>query len=163
MARILYDLCLADEDVRPSTYCWTVKFALLFKGLPFETNPVPFADKSKYPGIWRLARPGDQDHLRKSREAIFGKTLEELAATPGVAEKAKAALSVLAAPLANHRYLGGAARNLADYIVMGPFMWLRAVTTADFYRTLEPVVQWRERMLDLFGGYARSAKSAEAA
>ena len=49
MTRILYDLALADEEVRPSPYCWLVKFALLHKGLKFETRPVGFADKSKYP------------------------------------------------------------------------------------------------------------------
>lgn len=229
MSRILYDLALADEDVRPSTYCWTVKFALLHKGLPFETRTVPFADKSKYPDpeygkvpvlvdngemvkdspvitqwldrkypqsplvatkaeraaaeflsawlavsfypairpfltlrIGRLARPEDQGFFRSSREAMFGKTLEDLAATfaPETAEKA---LGVLAAPLTHHRYLGGGAPNLSDYVAIGPLMWQRAVTTAEFYRTPEPVAQWRERMLDLFGGYARSAKSAEAA
>lgn len=230
MTRILYDLALADEDVRPSPYCWIVKFALLHKSLPFETKPVPFADKSKYPdpdygkvpvlvdndemvkdsstitawldrkypanpltgskaekaatefyAMWvssafypaiapmlvsRLAvavNDADKVYFRASREARYGKSLEEIAATPGVAEKAEAALAVLAAPLSNHRYLGGAAPNLADYVVMAPFMWQRSVTLTELYKAPEPVAQWRERMLDLFGGYARNAKSADAA
>lgn len=49
MPRILYELALADSDVRPSPYCWLVKFALLHKSLKFETRTVSFADKSKYP------------------------------------------------------------------------------------------------------------------
>ena len=229
MTRILYDLALADEDVRPSTYCWIVKFALLHKGLQFETRTVPFADKSKYPdpeyglvpvladngelvrdstvitewldrkfpqnplvaskaeraavnfySAWTAAyvnpalRPyltlrihaaaaeADRAFFRSTREARFGMSLEELASRFSP-EKIEAAFNVLAAPLANHRYLGGAAPNLADYIVMGPIMWQRAVTTSDFYKTPAPVAQWRERMLDLFDGYARNAKSAEAA
>lgn len=227
MTRMLYDLALADEAVRPSTYCWIVKFALLHKGLQFETRPVPFADKSKYPdpayglvpvlvdndemvkdsgaivqwldrkysqnplvaskaeraaadfySAWLAAtvnpalRPYltlrihnavadvDRQYFRSSREARFGVTLEELA-SKFRPEAVEAALGVLAGPLSNHRYLGGAAPNLCDYLVMGPFMWQRAVTTADFYKTPEPVAHWRERMLDLFDGYARSAKSIE--
>ena len=58
---------------------------------------------------------------------------------------------------------GGSAPNLSDYIVFGPFMWQRLVTMTELYATPAPVAQWRERMLDLYGGYAREAKSAEAA
>ena len=225
----LYDLALADEDVRPSPYCWTVKFALLHKGLPFETEAVRFADKSKYPDpgygkvpvlvtddemvkesaviaqwldrkfpqnplvsskaekaatefyaawlgaalypalgpmlyarILGVAAEEDKSYFRSTREQRFGKTLEDLALTPGLPEKAQAALAVLAAPLANSRYLGGAAPNLSDYVVFGPLMWQRSVTPTELYETPEPVAQWRERMLDLFGGYARNAKSAGA-
>lgn len=230
MSRILYELALADEEVRPSPYCWTVKFALLHKGLAFETRPVRFSDKSAYPDpeygkvpilvengevvkdspvitqwldrkhpasplvatkaeraaaefyaawlqsalfpalapmltmrIYESAADADKPYFRRTREARFGKTLEEVAATPGAAEKAEAALAVLAAPLSTNRYLGGPQPNLADYIVMGPLMWQRTTTARELYRTPEPVAQWRERMLDLFDGYARSAKSANAA
>ncbi|MCB2095991.1 MAG: glutathione S-transferase N-terminal domain-containing protein [Parvularculaceae bacterium] len=226
----LFELALADEDVRPSPYCWIVKFALLHKGVQFETKPLPFADKSKYPDpeygkvpvlvsdgevvkesavitqwldrkypqnplvaskaekaaaefyaawigsalypalapmlmmrLFSVIAETDKPYFRQTREGRFGKTLEEVAATPGVAERAEAALAVLAAPLANHRYLGGSAPNLADYIVFGPFMWQRLVTMTELYETPAPVAQWRERMLDLYGGYARDAKSAEAA
>jgi glutathione S-transferase len=229
MSRILYDLALEDEALRPSSFCWTVKFALLHKGLQFETKTVPFADKSKYPDpeygkvpvlvdndemikdspaitqwldrkypqsplvatkaeraaaeflaawlaasfypalrpfltlrIGRLARADDQLYFRRSREAMFGMSLEDLAAT-FAPEKVEAALGVFAAPLTHHRYLGGVAPNLCDYIAMGPFMWQRAVTTTDFYKAPEAVAHWRERMLELFDGYARGAKSAEAA
>jgi len=230
MTRVLYELALADEEVRPSPYCWIVKFALLHKGLPFETKPVRFADKSIYPdpeyakvpvlvdngemikesliiaawldrkypqnpltvskaekassdfyAAWVLSAfnsalapmlmlriasnvaETDKSYFRSTREARFGKTLEEIAATPGAGEKVEAALKVLSAPLSSHRYLGGGAPNLADYIVFGSFMWQRTVTRMDLYPTPEPVAHWRERMLDLFDGYARNAKSAEAA
>lgn len=45
----LYDLALADDEIRPSPYCWKVKFALLHKGLEFETVPLHFAEKENYP------------------------------------------------------------------------------------------------------------------
>ena len=45
----LYDLALADREVRPSPFCWIVKFALLHKDLEFETVPLGFAEKQNYP------------------------------------------------------------------------------------------------------------------
>ena len=45
----LYDLALADIDVRLSPWCWLAKFALLHKGLEFETVPLRFTEKHNYP------------------------------------------------------------------------------------------------------------------
>jgi glutathione S-transferase len=115
------------------------------------------------PRIAKAVSEADRAYFRASRETRYGRTLEEIAATAGVIEKAENALNVLAAPLANHRYLGGAQPNLSDYVVFGPFMWQRSVTLEELYATPDPVAQWRERMLDLFDGYARNAKSAEIA
>jgi len=226
---LLYDLALKDEDVRPSPYCWFVKFALLHKGLIFETQPVPFADKSIYPDpeyakvpvlscggemikeslqiakwldrrypqtplvtskaewtaaeffqawtianlfppiarlivlkIWEHARDEDKDYFRSSREARFGKSLEEFVAAPGAKELFGTPLAVLAKPLENSRYLGGSAPNLFDYAVFSAFMWQRSVMRSVPYETPKAVGDWRNRMLDLFGGYARDAKCAEA-
>lgn len=227
MSRILYDLALADEAVRPSPYCWLVKFALLHKGLKFETRPVPFADKTKYPDpdyakvpvlvedgmivkdspvilehlerkyrerpltatqgeraaaafyagwlatsvypalgplimlkLFAAALPADQDYIRRTREARFGKTLEQYADAPDAAKRMEVALAMLAAPLTSHDFLGGREANLCDYVVMSPLMWQRCASTNELYDTPLPVAQWRDRMLDLFGGYARDARRA---
>lgn len=60
----LYDLALADPDVRPSPFCWRAKFALLHKGAPFETVPLPFANKENYPdkehGLLPILEDGDE-------------------------------------------------------------------------------------------------------
>ena len=49
MSLKLYDLALGDSSIRPSPYCWLVKFGLLHKGLEFETAPLGFTEKDKYP------------------------------------------------------------------------------------------------------------------
>lgn len=224
----LYDLALADTDVRPSPWCWLAKFALLHKGVEFETEPVHFSDKTKYPDpehgrvpilvasdetitdsarivawleknipgepftttdaeraasdfyqawlgariypflgpmlflkVWAHAHEDDKDYFRTSREERFGKTLEEVAATPGVVENLEASLQTLAAPLARRKFLGGDTPNLSDYQVMSPFMWQRSVISKQLYEAPQAVEAWKERMLDLFDGYGRKAKSAE--
>lgn len=223
----LYDLALADPDVRISPYCWLAKFALLHKGLAFETVPLRFTEKHNYPDqdhgklpilkdgdqlicdsaniiahleekhasnaltatqaeraacdfytawlgaslfpalgpmlfvrVCAAAHDGDKDYFRTTREARFGKTLEEFAMTPGLKEKTEAALQVLAAPLARHKFLGGEAPNLSDYIVFSPFMWQYTLTSETLYDAPQAVDAWRERMLDLHDGYGRKAKRA---
>ena len=223
----LYDLVLGDVELRPSPYCWIVKFALLHKGLEFETIPVGFANKEKYPDadygrvpvlidgeetvkdsasivawldkhypdkplvatageaaaaefyrMWMLssffpaiapmlvtrihaiAADEDKAYFRQTREARFGKTLEELAAQPGQKEKVEAVLQPLSAPLGRFRFLGGDAPNLCDYIVAGCLMWSRISTAEDPFETPQAVAAWMERMLDLFDGYGRKAKRA---
>ena len=49
MTLILFDLALADPDVRLSPFCWLAKFALLHKELAFETVPLRFTEKENYP------------------------------------------------------------------------------------------------------------------
>ena len=49
MPRMLYDLCTADRGVRLSPPCWLAKFALLHKGLDFETTPLGFTEKDQLP------------------------------------------------------------------------------------------------------------------
>ncbi len=224
----LYDLALADIDVRPSPWCWLAKFAMLHKGVAFETEPVRFADKTHYPDpehgrvpilvtgeetitdsariiawleknvagepftttgaeraasdfyqawlgariypflgpmlfvkVWSHAHEDDKDYFRDTREKKFGKTLEELAATSGLTENLEASLQTLAAPLARHKFLGGDKPFVADYQVMSAFMWQRSVTLKPLYEAPQAVEAWKERMLDLFDGYGRKAKSAE--
>ena len=221
----LYDLALADPAVRISPPCWLAKFALLHKGLQFETVPLRFTDKENYPDrdhgklpilkdddeiicdsanivahldkkhkekpfaataaeraaadfyqawlganlysglapimfvrVHAAAHDADKAYFRKSREERLGKTLEELAATPGLKDQVEAALQTLSAPLVRHKFLGGDEPNISDYTVMSPFMWQRTVTSETLYETPQAVAAWQERMLDLFDGYGREAK-----
>lgn len=230
MALRLFDLCTADRNIRPSPYCWLVKFALLHKGLDFETTPLGFTEKDDYPDPaygklpmldddGRLVRDSaaiiayleekyparpltassgeaaaadffsswlnaalspalapltfikvhdllDEDgkaYFRETREKRLGGTLENLAADPALPARVEAALEILAAPLARYRFLGGDSANLSDYRVFSPLMWRRTVTSETPWATPKPVEAWTERMLDLFDGYARNAKRANAA
>lgn len=226
----LYDLCTSDADIRPSPYCWLVKFALLHKGLDFETVALRFTEKRNYPDpdygklpmlddggelvrdsaaivahleknyparplvatageaasadfyaawlgavlfpalapltlikVHDLLDAEDANYFRTTREKRLGKRLEDLAADPAAPARMEAALATLAAPLEKHRFLGGDAANLSDYIVVSPLLWRRTVTDESPYETPPAVETWTERMLDLFDGYARAAKRAGAA
>ena len=103
-------------------------------------------------------RPVDQVYFRQSREARFGKPLEEIMSGRDKAvEGFRKSLDPLRLTLKTQPFLGGAAPNYADYIVFGPFQWARVVSPFKLLAEDDPVYAWRERLLDAFDGMARKS------
>jgi glutathione S-transferase len=103
-------------------------------------------------------KPVDAAYFRKSREARFGKPLEEIMAGRDTGVEAfRKTLEPLRLTLKSQAFLGGAAPNYADYIVFGPFQWARVVSPFKLLDEADPVYAWRERLLDAFAGMARKS------
>ncbi len=101
----------------------------------------------------------DRAYFRESREKRFGKTLEQFGADRnGALAALRGALDPLRPVLIERPFAAGRAAGLADYILFGAFQWARAVSPIRLLEPDDPVYAWRERMMDLFGGYARDAK-----
>jgi glutathione S-transferase len=102
--------------------------------------------------------PVDAAYFRQSREARFGKPLEEVVAGRDKSvEGFRKSLDPLRLTLKSQKYLGGEKPNYADYIVFGPFQWARVVSPFKLLGTDDPVHAWRERLLDAFDGMARKS------
>jgi glutathione S-transferase len=100
----------------------------------------------------------DRAYFREAREARFGKTLEALQA--GREERLpafQASLVPVRLVLSKQAWLGGATPSYADYIVFGTLQWPRCVSRFELLAADDLLVEWRERMLDLFGGLGRAA------
>ena len=107
-------------------------------------------------------KPVDADYFRKSREARFGKPLEEIMAGRDKAvEGFRKSLDPLRLTLKTQPYLGGERPNYADYIVFGPFQWARVVSPFQLLTADDAVYAWRERLLDAFDGMARKSPGYE--
>jgi glutathione S-transferase len=103
-------------------------------------------------------RPVDQGYFRQSREARFGKPLEQVVANrDSNVESFRRSLDPMRLTLKTQAFLGGAAPNYADYIVFGGFQWARAVSPFPLLKLEDPVYAWRETMLDAFDGMARKS------
>jgi glutathione S-transferase len=103
-------------------------------------------------------RPVDQVYFRQSREARFGKPLEQVVANrDSNVESFRRSLDPMRLTLKTQAFLGGAAPNYADYIVFGGFQWARAVSSFPLLKPEDPVYAWRETMLDAFDGMARKS------
>jgi len=109
--------------------------------------------------ILRHVDAKDRDYFRKSREERFGTTLEKFVGDRDAKLPAfRAALTPLRLTLMTQPFLGGDKPLYADYIVLGAFLWARAISEYALLAADDPVAAWRGRMLDLYEGYARKAK-----
>jgi glutathione S-transferase len=103
-------------------------------------------------------KPVDAAYFRRTREARFGKPLEEVVAGRDKSvENFRRGLEPLRQTLKTQAYLGGAAPNYADYIVFGGFQWARVVSPFKLLAADDPVYAWRDRLLDAFDGMARKS------
>lgn len=101
----------------------------------------------------------DQPYYRESRFQWTGMTMEQIRQA-GDLKKIRAALQPMRLTLAEQPFLAGDTAAYADYCAFGAFMWAR-ISTGRILEQDDPVEDWRQRMLDLFGGLARNAPCAE--
>lgn len=102
--------------------------------------------------------PVDQTYFRQTREARFGKKLEDVVVDREArVEGFRKSLEPLRVTLNAQPYIGGNTPNYGDYIVFGPFQWGRATSPFKFLKDDDPIHAWREKMLDAFGGMARKS------
>ena len=106
-----------------------------------------------------VVAPDDQRYFRESREARFGMTLEKVqeGRETRVGEF-RASLLPVRLVLGKQGYLGGETPSYADYIVFGTLQWPRCASRFELLEEVDPVAEWRERMLDLFDGLGRRAR-----
>ena len=102
--------------------------------------------------------PQDAAYFRQSREARFGKPLEEVtAAREQAVTPFRKSLDPLRLTLKTQPFLGGDRPNYADYIVFGGFQWARATSPFQLLAKDDAIHAWREKLLDAFGGMARNS------
>ncbi len=112
--------------------------------------------------ILAQVKPEAVPYFRESREARLGMSLEQAAeATESTLGNVRAALAPVRRVVKHAAFLGGEEPSYADYAVFGAFQWARCVGGPEMLAPDDPVHGWRERMLDLFDGLAREAKTAE--
>ena len=105
--------------------------------------------------VWSVLRPQDKDYFRTTREARFGKTLEEFQS--GREDRVASFNSMTLAParraLASAQWLGGEQPDYADCILFGTLMWPHVVSE---FTVLEdgPIMDWFRRCLEMVPGEA---------
>ena len=112
--------------------------------------------------IHKTVHEKDRDYFRATREKTFGMPLEEFAANKEAKlEEFRKSLNPLRATLKAFDFLGGSQPNLADYLVFSGLMWARCTSPMPLLAEEDSVFAWRERMLNLFDGMARSIPCRE--
>jgi glutathione S-transferase len=105
--------------------------------------------------------PADDAFFRQMMEKIVKATLEETRAGRDQAlRRLGGALAPLQAALKRQPYVSGARPAYADYVLFSVFQWARIMSPQEVLGPEDPLCAWRERMLDLFDGFARNVPLA---
>jgi glutathione S-transferase len=115
--------------------------------------------------ILDATHPDDRSYLRGNLEKLYKKTLEEV--QEGREDRVNGLYRTLDPIRTTFRkgqkFIGGERPSYADYVVFSQFQWARVVSPFKLLDKDDPVFVWRERILDLYGGFARDTKSYEVA
>lgn len=111
------------------------------------------------------AHPEDRAYFRETMEKMYKRTLEEV--QEGREGRLKAFYRTLDPIRSTFRkgqpFICGEGPAYADYVVFSQFQWARVTSPFRLLEADDPVFGWRERMLDLFDGFARDTVAYEVA
>lgn len=121
----------------------------------------PFLGAAALMDIHDRLAPEDQAHFRTTREARFGRPIEDVPADrDSHLQGFRAKLEPLRSMLTYQPFIGGDRPLFTDYIVAGAFQWLRVISPYKVIADDDPVGVWFERCLDLHGGLGRRVSAA---
>lgn len=113
------------------------------------------------PDIHERVDPADEAYFRSMAESVTRRTLEELrAARDESLKRLGRTLEPMQALLKRQAYVCGAQAAYADYILFSVFQWARVMSPQEVLGPEDPLCAWRERVLDLHGGFARAMPTA---
>ena len=111
--------------------------------------------------IHERVHPKDEEYFRQTMEKVLKHTLEESRARR---DDAVLQLGRVLAPmqeaLKRQAFMAGAQAAYADYILFSVLQWARVMSPRELLGPEDPLCQWRERMLDLYEGFARNVPTA---
>jgi glutathione S-transferase len=94
-------------------------------------------------------------------ERVLKRTLEEARAGRDEAlRRLGRTVEPMQAALKRQAYVCGAQPAYADYILFSVFQWARIMSPMQVLAPEDPLCAWRERVLDLHGGFARQVPAA---
>lgn len=105
--------------------------------------------------------PDDEDYFRQTMEKVLKMTLEESRAQRDAAVlQLGRVLAPMQEAFKRQAFLAGLQAAYADYILFSVFQWARVMSPHELLGPEDPLCRWRERMLDLFDGFARNVPTA---
>jgi glutathione S-transferase len=111
--------------------------------------------------IYERVDPDDEAYFRQTMEKALKTTLEESRARRDAAVlNLGRVLTPMQEACKRQAFISGANAAYADYILFSVFQWARVMSPQELLGPEDPLCRWRERMLELFGGFARNVPTA---
>jgi glutathione S-transferase len=103
----------------------------------------------------------DDAYFRRSMEGVLKRTLEETRESREDAlRRLGRVLEPMQAALKRQPYACGENPAYADYALFSVFQWARVMSPQEVLGPESPLCSWRERILDLYDGFARNVPIA---
>jgi glutathione S-transferase len=113
------------------------------------------------PDIHERVDAADEQYFRTMAEGATKATLEQLRSGRDEAlRRLGRALEPMQTLLKRQAYVCGEQPAYADYILFSLFQWARVMSPREVLGPEDPLCAWRERVLDLFDGFARNVPPA---
>jgi glutathione S-transferase len=113
------------------------------------------------PDIHERVDAADEQYFRTMAEGVTKTTLEQLRAGRDEAlRRLGRALEPMQTLLKRQAYVCGEQPAYADYILFSLFQWARVMSPQEVLGPEDPLCAWRERVLDLFDGFARNVPTS---
>ena len=111
--------------------------------------------------IYERIDAADQPFFRQMFEGFLKSTLEEARGRrQEFARRLERVIEPWQAALKRQPFVCGSAPAYGDYILFSVFQWARITSPQDIFDNSDPLYVWRERMLDLYDGFARTTPTA---
>ena len=105
--------------------------------------------------------PQDEAYFRRQFEGFLKCTLEEARTRrPQALERLQKVVEPMQAALKRQPFICGSAPAYADYILFSVLQWARITSPQAIFDNSDPLYGWRERILDLYDGFARNIPTA---
>lgn len=123
-----------------------------------DTRVLPLVFQTVAPDLIKCFNEEDQAYFRPRREQRFGMTFEEMGARrEATLAELRSRLTPAGRLLEAQPFFGGASPGYADFILGAIAQWARCASPVDILHAEDRALRdWRERMLDAFGGLGRA-------
>ena len=122
-----------------------------------DTQLLPVLTRCLIKDCYDHLDPVDHEYFRSTREARYGKTLEEMHAEREANElNLKRVLTIIRELVRTQPFISGKAPSYSDYIVFGAFQWARCISPFKFLDDADPIASWRSRMIRQYGSLANT-------
>ena len=112
--------------------------------------------------VYKVLQPDDKDYFRETREKMLNKKIEEIELE---SEKYIPILQKELNPfrkiLKDNDFFSGNNPMYCDYLLFGFFMWARNTSPKQLLDKNDVLWSWRQRMLNLFDGFAKKSNGYE--
>jgi len=112
--------------------------------------------------VYKVLKPEDKKYFRETREKMLNKKIEdiELESNKYIPIFQKE-LNPFRKIIKNNDYMTGDRPVYCDYLLFGFFMWARNSSPKQLLEKDDVLWHWRNRMLNLFNGFAKKSNGFE--